>query len=198
MSSNATVANGTAKLIVLSAPSGAGKSTLCSMLLAKRKNFVVSISHTTRAPRGEEKDGIHYYFVDEKQFQSMVSAGDFLEHAHVFGRSWYGTSRTKVEEALARGTHVLFDIDVQGARSLKKIYGKRCVTIFILPPSFEELEKRLRARATETEQAIQTRLATAKKELQEQSWFDYRIVNKDLNQSLAELEGVLKKEGCIP
>lgn len=194
MSSSKSAAS---KLIVLSAPSGAGKSTLCSMLLAKHKNFVVSISHTTRAPRGEEKDGIHYYFVDEKKFKEMIASGDFLEHAHVFGRSWYGTSKTKVEESLARGVHVLFDIDVQGAQQLKNIYGKRCVTIFILPPSFEELENRLRARATESEQAIQTRLETAKKELQEQSWFDYRIVNKDLKQSLTELEGVLKKEDCL-
>lgn len=185
------------KLIVLSAPSGAGKSTLCSLLLERHSHFVISISHTTRQPRGEEKNGKHYHFVSDAEFQSMIHNGAFLEHAHVFGRSWYGTSREMVETALGKGNHVLFDIDVQGARALKSIYKDRCVTIFVLPPSFNELEKRLRTRATESEAAIQSRLETAKKELREASKFDYQIVNTDLKQTLAELEEILRKEGCI-
>ncbi|HRK03419.1 MAG TPA: guanylate kinase [Oligoflexia bacterium] len=186
-----------AKLIVLSAPSGAGKSTLCTLLLAKHPRFKISISHTTRKPRGEEQHGTHYFFISEKEFQEMISRNDFLEYAHVFGRSWYGTSKQQVEDALAQNFHVVFDIDVQGARALKQIYGKRCVTIFVLPPSFEELEKRLRARATESESAIQSRLETAKKELREATHFDHQIVNQELSQAMKELETILTEEDCL-
>lgn len=189
--------NKSTKLIVLSAPSGTGKSTLANMLLERQNSIRLSVSYTTRAPRGEEKHGVHYYFVSEAEFQKMVAAGQFLEHAHVFGKSWYGTSRTTVEAALNSGNHVLFDIDVQGAHQLKKAFGTRCVTIFILPPSFEELEQRLRNRKTDTAEAIEARLKTAKQELKAASTFDYQVTNRDLEESYAELEKILKKEDCI-
>ena len=185
------------KLVVLSAPSGTGKSTLAAMLLAKHPAFKLSVSHTTRAPRGQEQNGVHYYFVDEKSFKTMIDENHFLEYALVFGKTWYGTSRSAVESWLGSGKHVLFDIDVQGAESLKKAFGKRCVTIFILPPSMEELESRLRNRKTESAEAIELRLKTARQELNEAAKFDYQIVNHELNQTYAELEGILQKEHCI-
>lgn len=185
----------TAKLLVLSAPSGAGKSTLAKMVLERVPGFKLSISHTTRAPRGEEKHGTHYFFVDEKEFHRMIQVGDFLEHALVFGKTWYGTSKRFVETELKTGNHVLFDIDVQGAESLKKAFKDRCTTVFIDPPSVEELEKRLRGRKTESEAAIQTRLITAKKEMQAAESFDHRITNNDLDSAFKELQKILKKEG---
>lgn len=185
------------KLVVLSAPSGTGKSTLAAMLLARQPSFQLSISHTTRAPRGEEKNGKHYYFVNETEFKRMVAEGEFLEHALVFGKSYYGTSRKAVEGWLASGKNVLFDIDVQGAASLKKAFGDRCVTIFILPPSLDELEQRLRNRKTESAEAIELRLKVAREELKQASSFDHQIVNNDLEASYSEIEAVLVKEGCI-
>lgn len=195
MSPNA--ASNDAKLIVLSAPSGTGKSTLASMLLSRHSNIRLSISYTTRAPRGEEKHGQHYFFVSEDEFKAMIGRGEFLEHARVFDKYYYGTSRRTVEGMLAAGHHVLFDIDVQGADQLKAAFKERCVTVFLLPPSFQELEARLRNRKTETPEAIQTRLNTAKEELQAAPRFDHRIVNNDLNATFKELESVLKKERCI-
>lgn len=193
MSSNAPQT----KLVVLSAPSGTGKSTIASMLLSRHPRFKLSISYTTRAPRGGEKDGVEYFFVDDPTFVRMIGEGKFLEHAVVFGKNRYGTARETVERFLAAGNHVLFDIDVQGARSLKKEYGPRCVTIFILPPSFEELEQRLRNRKTDSKEAIEARLQTAREEMQAAPEFDYRIVNRELGSAFAELEGVLRKENCI-
>lgn len=185
------------KLVVLSAPSGAGKSTLAAMLLKRQPNFQLSISHTTRAPRGEEKNGTHYYFVGEPEFRQMIAAGDFLEHALVFGKNYYGTSRKAVEAWLAAGKNVLFDIDVQGAASLKKAFGDRCITIFVMPPSFEELANRLRNRKTESTDAIDLRLKTAQEELKAAPTFDHRIVNHELETTYAEIEDVLRKAGCL-
>ncbi|MBI3555253.1 MAG: guanylate kinase [Deltaproteobacteria bacterium] len=188
---------GGTKLIVLSAPSGTGKSTLAAMLLKRNPRIKLSISYTTRAPRGEEKNGIHYFFVSETEFQELVARGQFLEYAHVFGKSWYGTARSTVEKMLAAGNHVLFDIDVQGAASLKKSFGSRCVTIFILPPSLPELEARLRNRKTDSPEAIEARLKTAREELKAAPTFDHQLVNHDLEGTYRELERVLEKAGCL-
>ena len=185
------------KLIVLSAPSGTGKSTIAGMLLERHPNIKLSISYTTRAPRGQEKNGLHYHFVSEPEFMRMVQAGEFLEHALVFGRAWYGTGRTSVEAQLNAGNHVLFDIDVQGAASLKAAFGKRCVTVFLLPPSLDELEARLRNRKTDSAEAIEARLKTAREELKESPKFDHQVVNLELQATFAELERVLKKEKCV-
>ena len=201
MSPNKTPSHGTLahtpKLVVLSAPSGTGKSTLASMLLSRHPSFQLSISYTTRPPRGEEKHGIHYFFASDSDFKKMVSDNHFLEYALVFGKHHYGTARASVENMLDTGKNVLFDIDVQGARSLKNAYGPRCVTIFLLPPSMEELETRLRKRKTETPEAIEARLKTARDELKLAPSFDYQIINHDLEGTFAEMEIVLKKEGCI-
>ena len=185
------------KLIVLSAPSGTGKSTLAAMLLERNPRIKLSISYTTRASRGEEKHGTHYFFVSETEFQDMIRHGHFLEYAQVFGKNWYGTARPTVEKMLAAGQHVLFDIDVQGAASLKKAFGARCLTIFIEPPSMEELETRLRNRKTDTPEAIEARLKTAREEMKAAPTFDHRLVNHDLEETYLALDQVLKKERAI-
>ncbi len=195
--SNNTGANAQTKLIVLSAPSGTGKSTLASMLLKRNPTIRLSISYTTRPPRGEEKHGTHYFFVSEAEFQELIARGQFLEYAHVFGKSWYGTARATVEQMLDSGSHVLFDIDVQGAASLKKSFGDRCVTVFILPPSMEELELRLRNRKTDSPEAIEGRLKTARAEMLAAPTFDHRIVNHELEETYLALEKMLKMEQCL-
>lgn len=187
----------TPKLVVFSAPSGAGKSTLVSMLLSRHPRLISSISYTTRAPRGQEQDGVHYYFVSSEKFEEMRNRGQFLECAHVFNKYWYGTARSTVEAALGMNKSILFDIDVQGARALKSAFLDRCITIFILPPSFEELEARLRARATDSPESIRARLQTAKLEIAAAPDFDYRVTNNDLGQTAAEIESILTKEGCV-
>lgn len=187
------------KLVVLSAPSGAGKSTIAGALLKRHPGELkLSISFTTRAPRGEEKNGVHYHFVGEDQFRTMIDRGEFLEHAHVFGKYFYGTSKAAVEGELSAGHSVLFDIDVQGAKSLKKTFGDRCITIFIQPPSFDELAARLRGRGTEDTKAVDLRLETARKELEQAGFFDHQVVNQRIEDSVAAVEAILKKAGCIP
>lgn len=191
------MSNELAKLVVLSAPSGSGKSTLVTLLLERNPSlFKLSISHTTRKPRGQEKEGIHYFFVTEEKFKKMISNGEFLEYAHVYQKDWYGTSKKFVDDTLSHGSNVLFDIDVQGASNLKKAFHKRCVTIFIHPPSFEELERRLRHRKTDTAKAIEARLKTARQEIKKAPSFDYQVVNKDLEKTYEEMISILKKEHC--
>ncbi len=193
--SNKLVAN---KLIVLSAPSGTGKSTLANLLLKNHSDKIkLSISHTTRVPRGRERNGVEYFFTDRATFEKMISENEFLEHAQVFNTHYYGTSKSFVEKVLSTGLNVLFDIDVQGAFQLKSKYGDRCLSIFIHPPSMEILEERLRNRKTDKPEDIKKRLETAKVEIKESEKFDHHIVNKDLNVAFQELESLLKKAGCF-
>lgn len=179
--------------IALAAPSGGGKTTLCRMLLAKYKATCLSISFTTRKPRGNERDGVEYHFVDRQKFDELIRKGDLLEWAEVHGH-YYGTSRGFMDTQIAAGKVVLLDIDVQGVDSVKRVYGDRALSIFLLPPSMEELEARLRARNTETEEKIQQRLKAAREEMSAAHSFDYRIVNCTIEQSFRDLCDIIERE----
>ena len=152
-----------ANIFIISAPSGSGKSTLVSRVRRSLPNLEFSISYTTRSPRGAEQDGREYFFVSRKEFEDMIRKGEFLEHADVFG-NYYGTSRSFLSKAEQQGKDLLLDIDVQGARQIKANYAD-AVSIFVLPPSWQELEGRLRGRATEGEEVISRRLQRAREEV---------------------------------
>lgn len=174
--------------LVLSAPSGAGKSTLVSRLRAEFPGFAYSISCTTRAPRGAEEDGVHYHFLSREAFIAKRDAGYFAEWAEVHG-NFYGTPQAPVEEKLARGHDMLFDIDVQGALQLKAVFPQ-ALYVFILPPSREVLERRLRGRGTDAEEVIARRMQNALGELAQAQHFDYHIVNDDIEEAADELRAV--------
>jgi guanylate kinase len=180
------------KLIVISAPSGAGKTTLCQRLLRDLPNeLVLSISSTTRAPRGQERHGEHYFFVKQDEFKSGIDAGHFAEWALVHG-NYYGTSKKVIEDAFSKNKAVLLDIDVQGAESLKKAYPAESFRIFIAPPSLAELEKRLRTRGTDSEETIQKRLKNAQDEMNHLERFDHTVVNQDLEKAYSELRKLVE------
>ncbi|MDO9631601.1 MAG: guanylate kinase [Humidesulfovibrio sp.] len=174
--------------LVISAPSGAGKSTLVERLRAEFPHFAYSISCTTRSPRGEEKDGVDYHFLTREEFVSRREAGHFAEWAEVHG-NLYGTPKAPVEEHLAGGRDVLFDIDVQGALQVKSVFPQG-LFVFIQPPSRQELERRLRGRGTDSDEAIAKRLGNALGELKQAGRFDYIIVNDDLDTAADELRAV--------
>ena len=180
-------------LIVVSAGSGAGKSTLCRLLLKRRKNLVFSISATTRMPRPGEKEGKDYFFVTEAAFKAMRHRHELAEWANVHGKDFYGTPRSYLEQQRSAGKDVLLDIDVQGALQVKRRYPE-AVLIFITTPSFEDLERRLRARSSETELQIRRRLADARQELKSLSHYDYNVVNDRLPLALKRLEAILDAE----
>lgn len=186
-------------MIVVSAPSGAGKSTLCDRLVAEYPSIVYSVSCTTRQPRGEEKDGIHYYFLSKKEFKMRVKNGEFLEYAKVHG-NYYGTLEDTVLFAMEEGRHVLLDIDVQGARQIRESLerlGPRhpirrgFIDIFISPPSLEELESRLRGRCTDEEDVIKGRLENAKEEMEHASEYAFQLVNDDLETAYSDLKAII-------
>ncbi len=179
--------------IALAAPSGGGKSTLCRMLLEKYPDATHSISFTTRAPRGSEQNGVEYHFVSKAEFEKLIHGKQLIEWAEVHG-NYYGTSRAFLEQQSAAGKVVLLDIDVQGVDSLKSAFGKNCLSIFILPPSMEVLEQRLRSRSTESADRIQERLKNARKEMERAGGFDCRLVNNDLQASFRELCAIVEKE----
>lgn len=182
-------------LLVISAPSGAGKTTLCQKLLQElSRELVLSISSTTRAPRGQERDGVEYHFLTHDQFKRGIDQGEFAEWALVHG-NYYGTAKKTIEDAFSRGKSVLLDIDVQGADSLKKTYPDRNLLIFIAPPDMQELEKRLRARGTDTEETIQKRMTNAHEEMAESKKFDHVIVNDNFDRAYTELKQ--KVEGAL-
>lgn len=176
-------------LFIVAAPSGAGKSTLVNALLAREPGIALSISHTTRAPRPGDVDGVQYHFVDRATFEAMVARGEFLEHADVFGHC-YGTSRSAVEPILAAGRDVLLEIDWQGAAAVRRAMPE-CVSIFILPPSRAELERRLRARATDSEATIEKRLAASREEIAHAGDFTCVVVNDRFDDALAALQAIV-------
>lgn len=180
------------RLFVITAPSGAGKTSLIDALVRADPTLKLSISYTTRAPRPGEKNGVEYHFVDDATFLAMRSRGDFLESAEVHGYR-YGTSKRIITEALARGEDMLLEIDWQGARQVRRIYPDS-IGIFILPPSVEELEKRMRSRAQDSEEVIRRRLANAREELAHAGEFEYRIINKDFDSARQELARVIAVE----
>ena len=184
------------QFIALAAPSGGGKTTLCRMLLEKYPATCLSISFTTRAPRGGERNGVEYNFVSDEKFQQLIRAGDLVEWAKVHGNH-YGTSRAYLEEQCEGGKVVLLDIDVQGVESLKRVFGERCLSIFILPPSMPELEQRLRARNTESEAKLRERMQNAALEIAKAGDFDHRIVNRELQQSFIELSSIVEREAGL-
>lgn len=181
------------RLIVLSAPSGAGKTTLVRELLARSPDLRFSVSYTTRKPRSAEVPGLDYFFVDDEEFAAMLAQDAFLEHATVFDHR-YGTSRAHVEERLAAGHSVLLEIDWQGARQVRQ-RAPEALTVFILPPSVEELERRLRGRGTDTPATIERRLADALSDMAHWSEFDYVVVNEDAAKAAEELLGIIHGGG---
>lgn len=176
------------RLIVIAAPSGAGKTTLVHALIERNPDFVFSVSYTTRPKRPNEEHGRDYFFVSEQEFRRLDRAGEFLESARVFD-NYYGTSRSQVESELAKGRNVVLEIDWQGARQVRAAMPE-CRSIFILPPSVEALEQRLRSRRTDSEAVIRRRLRDSLSDLSHWDEFDYVVINDDLERAIDELEGI--------
>ena len=178
-------------MLVLSSPSGAGKTTLSRKLLGADPEVELSVSVTTRKQRPDEVAGRDYHFVDPARFDAMVKQGELLEWAQVFGHR-YGTPRAPVEAALERGRDVLFDIDWQGTQQLREKAARDLVSIFVLPPSIPDLERRLRSRAQDSDEVIHGRMAKAADEMSHWAEYDYIIVNRDLDRSLAQVQAILQ------
>jgi guanylate kinase len=176
-------------LFILSAPSGAGKSSLIHALLGQHQDMQLSVSHTTRAPRPGEVNGVHYHFVSIDEFKALIAQDNFLEWAEVFG-NYYGTSRTAIEQVLAQGRDVFLDIDWQGARQIKAQVPS-VLSIFILPPSVAELERRLNQRGQDSQEVIAKRMQQAKSEISHVTEYDYVLVNDDFQQCFRELQHVV-------
>lgn len=182
-----------AKLIIFSAPSGSGKSTIINYLLKQNLNLAFSISATSRPPRGTEQHGVEYFFLSPEEFRQRIANDEFLEYEEVYEDRFYGTLKAQVERQLEAGQNVVFDVDVVGGCNIKQYYGNRALSIFIQPPSIEELRKRLEGRGTDAPQVIEDRLAKASYELTFAPKFDKVIVNDDLEKAQAETLEVLKE-----
>ena len=180
------------KVIIFSAPSGAGKSTVVGHLLKTFPFLEFSISATSRPPRGSEKDGIEYYFFSEQQFRDLISQNAFVEYEEVYPGSFYGTLRSEIERIWAKGHVILFDIDVKGGVNLKRIFGDNALSVFVRPPSIEELRRRLIGRGTDSPEAIERRVAKAEEELGYESMFDRILENDILEETLAEAEKIVR------
>lgn len=182
------------KLIVFSAPSGSGKTTIVREILKdNRFNLEFSVSATSRKKRGKEIDGKDYYFLDVDDFKSKIADNQFVEWEEVYKNQFYGTLKTEIKRIQEKGNNVIFDIDVAGGINIKKQFGKECLTIFIMPPSVKELEKRLIHRGTETEKSIKKRLAKAEKEMEFAKDFDVLVVNDILEVAISEVQKILIK-----
>ena len=180
-------------MLVLSSPSGAGKTTLSRMLLAKERGLEMSVSVTTRTKRPGEVNGRHYHFIDRKRLEQLVRRGELLEYAEVFGNH-YGTPRKPVEKALKAGRDVLFDIDWQGTQQLSEKLPQDLVSVFVLPPSIPELERRLHTRAQDNEDVIHARMAKAAGEMSHWAEYDYVVINRDLDRAFQDVRAILAAE----
>jgi guanylate kinase len=184
------------KLFVVTAPSGAGKTSLIEAVMREDPSLKISVSYTTRQPRKGEKNGVDYHFVDEPTFMGMKRRGEFLESAEVHGYH-YGTAKQVIAEAMARGDDLILEIDWQGAAQVRRLHPG-CIGIFILPPSVEELERRMRARGQDSDEVIRRRVQNAREELQHAGEFKYAIINKDFDTARQELADILRKERAKP
>lgn len=184
------------KTFIICGPSGVGKGTVVSRLLEADPTLYFSVSATTRAPRAGEADGVHYHFLTRERFQEWIDAGDFLEHAQFVG-NFYGTPRRYVDEAMDQGRDVLLDIEIQGA---EQIHQKRpeAVRIYIAPPSWEELERRLTGRGTEDTEKVRSRLARGREEFAAARDFDYLVINDTVDHAVAEIRAIMTAEHCRP
>ena len=183
----------TGKLIIFSAPSGSGKSTIINYLLAQNLNLSFSISATSRAPRGSERDGVEYYFLTPGEFRRRIASGDFLEYEEVYADKFYGTLKSEVERITTAGGNVIFDVDVVGGLNIKRFYGERALSVFIQPPGIDELRRRLEQRATDAPEVIESRLAKAEYELGFAPKFDRIVVNDDLARAQAETLRIVRE-----
>lgn len=181
-------------LIIVSAPSGAGKTTIVGEALKRDRQVRPSVSYTSRAPRADEENGVHYHFVSREEFDAMIARGDFLEWAEVHGRL-YGTSRRQVEDLRAEGFDVILTIDVQGAATARAMFPE-AVSVFILPPAFETMVQRLNVRGANATGDLQVRLKNAQAEIAESNNFDYIVINDDLDRAVGELASIIVAERC--
>lgn len=183
----------TGKLIIFSAPSGSGKSTIINYLLTQNLQLAFSISATSRAPRGEEQHGVEYFFLSPDEFRQRIANNEFLEYEEVYTDRYYGTLKAQVEKQLEAGQNVVFDVDVVGGCNIKKFYGERALSLFIQPPSVEELRRRLTGRGTDAPEVIESRIAKAEYELSFAEKFDRIIINDDLEKAKADTLAVIRE-----
>lgn len=179
------------KLVIFSAPSGSGKTTIVRELLKHFPQFEFSISATSRQPRGQEQNGVDYYFMSNEEFRQRVERDEFVEWEEVYAGTCYGTLKSEMERIWSKGNIIIFDVDVMGGINLKKLFGEDACSMFIMPPSVEELERRLRGRGTDSEETIQKRIAKAEFELSKSPEFDYTVVNDDLQVAIDEAKAII-------
>lgn len=180
------------KLIIFSAPSGSGKTTIVRELLKRFDCFEFSISATSRQPRGQEQDGVDYYFLTNDEFRSRVERDEFVEWEEVYAGTCYGTLKSEMERIWSKGNVIVFDVDVMGGINLKQLFGDDACSIFIMPPSVEELERRLRGRGTDSEEVILKRIAKAEFELSKAEHFDFTVVNDVLEEAVNETSKIIE------
>ena len=179
------------KLVIFSAPSGSGKTTIVKQLLKRFPQFEFSISATSRQPRGQEQNGVDYHFMSNEEFKERVARGEFVEWEEVYAGTCYGTLKSEMERIWAKGNVIIFDVDVMGGINLKKLFGEDACSMFIMPPSVEELERRLRGRGTDSEEVIQKRIAKAEFELSKAPEFDHIVVNDVLDVAVEEATTII-------
>jgi guanylate kinase len=181
------------KLVIISAPSGAGKTTIVNYLLENSLGLAFSVSATTRSPRGKEKDGTDYFFLPVEEFRRRIENGEFVEWEEVYPDLFYGTLKTEIDRIWSEGKNVLFDVDVKGGINLKKIFGEKALSVFIMPPSVPDLEKRLYSRGTDSPEKIRVRVEKAEEEMRLAGSFDVIILNDNLDQAKSEAISTIKK-----